>query len=439
MRLTRRGSLVAGGTALALAALLTLPGLDPARAATSEGLVCQNGTSTTGPTTFDLTARTGTIATPDGNSIFAWGYGMTSSGFQLPGPNLCVSTGQAVTVVLHNTLPEPTSIVVPGMEGVQAGGSPVQPQTSGGTTTSLVQTAPPGGAVTYTFTPTRPGTYLYESGTDVDKQVQMGLYGALVVRPAGAPNQVNTRADSAFDPAHEYVYLLSEIDPAFHLAVEQGRPVSQPDYRARYFLINGRSMPDTVAPNGASWLPAQPYGALVHIRPQGDPAAGYQKDPAVIRYLNAGSVNYPFHPHGSDQLVIDKDAAPLAGPAGQDLAYDKFLIDVSPGETVDALLTWKDVEKWDPATNPVPVALPNLQDQIIGPGNETWFSESPYLGASGSLPSGVIQHNECGEYYQIAHSHALEQATNYGASFGGMMTLIRIDPPNPNTCLAVTQ
>ena len=41
----------------------------------------------------------------------------------------------------------------------------------------------------------------------------------------------------------------------------------------------------------------------------------------------------------------------------------------------------------------------------------------------------MVQNNECGEYYHIAHSHALYQATNYGASFGGMMTLFRIDPP----------
>ena len=28
----------------------------------------------------------------------------------------------------------------------------------------------------------------------------------------------------------------------------------------------------------------------------------------------------------------------------------------------------------------------------------------------------------------MAHSHALQQATNYGAAFGGMMTVFRIDP-----------
>ncbi len=48
----------------------------------------------------------------------------------------------------------------------------------------------------------------------------------------------------------------------------------------------------------------------------------------------------------------------------------------------------------------------------------------------------MVQNNECGEYYHVAHSHALDQATNYGASFGGMMTLIRIDPPTPNNCAA---
>ena len=30
----------------------------------------------------------------------------------------------------------------------------------------------------------------------------------------------------------------------------------------------------------------------------------------------------------------------------------------------------------------------------------------------------------------MAHSHDLSQATNYGASFGGMLTLIRVEPPD---------
>jgi len=41
-----------------------------------------------------------------------------------------------------------------------------------------------GGSATYSFVATHPGTFVYESGTNPDVQVPMGLFGALVVRPA---------------------------------------------------------------------------------------------------------------------------------------------------------------------------------------------------------------------------------------------------------------
>jgi hypothetical protein len=210
-----------------------------------------------------------------------------------------------------------------------------------------------------------------------------------------------------------------------HLAVERKQPVNWNAYNARYFMINGRSMPDTLAPNNASWLPTQPYGALVHIRPYD---AATNPLPATIRYLNAGTVNYPFHPHGSDERVINKDGKALEGPAGQDLSYLKYDIDVEPGQAVDVLMDWKDVEGWNALTNPIPTEIPAITDQLLV-GTDTWFSESPYLGTKNPLPTYITSNNQCGEYYHIAHSHALEQSTNYGATFGGMMTVFRIDPP----------
>jgi FtsP/CotA-like multicopper oxidase with cupredoxin domain len=394
-----------------------------ASAATAEGLECD----TNAHQTFSLTAGDGYVSTPDGNSIYMWSYADSSDGFQLPGPTLCVTSGQLVTVVLHNTLPEPTSIVFPGQKGVKGNGNPAQPQfDGGGSLTSLVQSAAAGnGSVTYTFTAGSPGTYLYESGTDVNKQVQMGMYGALVVRPDGHPNQVNNRADSTFSAGNEYVFLLSEIDPDVHLAVERSQPIDWTTYTARYFMINGRSMPDTLAPNHASWLPSQPYGALVHIKPYNSTT---NPDPATIRYLNAGTVNYPFHPHGSDERVINRDGHALVGPSGEDLSYQKYDIDVGPGQTVDTLMDWRDVENWNATTNPIPTQIPAITDQLLV-GTDTWFSESGYLGTKNALPKNITSNNECGEYYHIAHSHALEQATNYGATFGGMMTVFRIDPP----------
>jgi FtsP/CotA-like multicopper oxidase with cupredoxin domain len=281
------------------------------------------------------------------------------------------------------------------------------------------------GVVTYSFTAGSPGTYLYESGTDVSKQREMGLYGGLVVRPAGAPAQANSRAGSTFDPNREFLFVLSEIDPALHTAVERKRAFDYTKIKPRYFLINGRSMPDTLAPNFAAWLPSQPYGALIHI----EPFQGGDDKPALVRYVNAGAVNYPFHPHGNNQVVVTRDGAPTVDTNNQDSSYEKFLIDVGPGQSVDTLDRWH--QEYDSADNPIPsdIQLPQLQDQIVGPGTETWFSENPYLGGTpGELPAGIVQNNECGEYYHVAHSHALDQATNYGASFGGMMTLIRIDP-----------
>jgi hypothetical protein len=92
------------------------------------------------------------------------------------------------------------------------------------------------------------------------------------------------------------------------------------------------------------------------------------------------------------------------------------------------LMDWRDVENWNAVTNPIPTQIPAITDQLLV-GSDTWFSESPYLGTLNPLPTYITSNNECGEYYHIAHSHALEQATNYGATFGGMMTVFRIDPP----------
>jgi hypothetical protein len=412
--------------AVATVLVLTMPIPSAAAAGAPDGLRCESNAANT----FSLDARSGYVSTPDGNSIYMWSYASATKGFQLPGPMLCVDSGVQVTVILHNTLPEPTSIVFSGQHRQKANGHPTQPQVDGtGQLTSLTDAAgAANGSVTYTFTAGSPGTYLYESGTDVAKQREMGLTGALVVRPPGQPDHANGRADSLFDSNREYVYLLSEVDPDLHLAVERKRAFDVTKTRARYFFINGRSMPDTIAPSNAAWLPNQPYGSLVHLKPvvPGDP----NSKPALVRYLNAGSVNYPFHPHGNDQRVITEDGQPVLGANGTDASYDKFLIDIGPGQSADTLDQWVDAEHWNAATNPIPVPLPQLQDQIVGPGTETWFSENPYLGgAPGEVPAGVVRNNQCGEYYMVAHSHALQQATNFGASFGGMMTLVRIDPP----------
>jgi FtsP/CotA-like multicopper oxidase with cupredoxin domain len=391
-----------------------------AHSTTESGIVC---TATPGPhPSFALTATSGFVSVPDGNTIFMWSYAGPSGSFQLPGPTLCVEQGDTVTIALQNDLPEPVSIVFPGQVGVMANGSPSQPVFDGSTLTSLAPAAEPGDSVTYSFIASRPGTYIYESGTDPVKQIQMGLYGALVVRPTDHPEWAYD-ASSTFDPSHETVMLLSEVDPDLHQAVERGQAYDSTAYHPRYWMINGRSFPDTIAPNGAPWLPSQPYGSLVHIEPT-DAAHPY---PALIRYLNVGSLNHPFHPHGNHGRVIARDGRPLEGTSGEDLSYEKFLVLVGAGQTWDTTFDWTDEELWTPA-NPIPVPLPQPQN-VTYKDDATWYSGSPYLGQTDELPVGVTSFNECGEFYHVAHSHALNEAANYDAGFGGMLTLIRIDPP----------
>ena len=453
----------------------------------SEGMVCEDGAENAGTRTFDLVATDGYINTPDGNGIYNWGYGMADSGFQYPGPVLCAWQGETIVVNLHNALPVATSIQFPGQAGVLANGVPDGPQVSGTDLAALATEAGPGGDVHYSFVAGEEGTYLYKSGSDPQLQVQMGLFGALVVRPAnititaddilnipfedgGVPGQTNgngggmdaTAAGNAVahaacayskiddpntvddeslqcdpsaiydaDPERENILMLSEIDPGMHAFMEQhlGTPTdlnwkSYPHgYIARYFFINGRSMPDDIAPNNAPWMPYQPYGAMAHVEPW-DP----QVNPldAMLRYVAVGVNGYDFHPHSNHEHVIAEDGALMKAANGNDNTEGKFNIMVAPGSTVDATFRWTNEENYsDTDGKRVPVVWPqglNLQE------GDFW-SGSPYLGDEGILNPGILTHTQCGEYYHVAHNHDLTMATNYGATFGGMLTLIKVEPP----------
>jgi len=152
----------------------------------------------TGPA-FTLTAMAGHISTPDndgdsvngtiglnGGNINVWSFGNGPAGaqgrnFQYPAPTLIVNQGAAVTVSLYNTLPFPVLIVFPGQ----------QVTASGGTAGLLTQEVPagsasaPAGPVVYSFSATNAGTYIYNSGTRQNLQIEMGMVGALIVRPTG--------------------------------------------------------------------------------------------------------------------------------------------------------------------------------------------------------------------------------------------------------------
>ena len=454
------------GLTVVLSAAYALLGAVQAFAA-PVGMVCTNGTGGPGVANFSLQAKKGTIETPDGNTVFVWSYADQATGatFQLPGPALCVNQGDTVTVTLTNPagtgIPEPVSIVFPGQDNVTANGAGLtQPVFSGGALTSFAETAAPGGSVSYSFVASQPGTYLYESGTDPAKQVEMGLYGALVVRPrtTDVPGGVTGHAyaydaaRSEYDPTREYLLIFHELDPVLHHSVETGGAYDFTAFHPRYFTVSGRAFPDTIQNNGVPWLPAQPYGTLVRVKPFD---ATRNALPALVRIVNAGLLNHPFHPHGFHVQEIAQDGRLFQTPGGADASTEHFGDVVPAGASQDLLFTYTDLDKLctagtatSPGTctsagystaNPLPstLVIPSYRNMTFKD-NVTWFSGSPYIGVKGTLPTGVVSYNNCGEYYFPWHSHALNEFVNYDEGFGGLATLLRVDPLPGCTAFAST-
>jgi len=388
---------------------------------------------------FDLTASAGYISTPDGGSIYSWGYATTARGaMQLPGPTLIVTAGQTVSVTLNNALPAAAgnvSIVFPGHQVTT---------TTGGVPGLLTQEAPSGGSVTYAFTANEPGTYNYHSGTQPDLQVEMGLYGALIVEPAapapGCTASAYSHSATCFD--REYLFVLSEMDIDIHQAVEQQAGGSDPievatePYHPEYWFINGRAAPDTMAAAGDALLPSQPYNCMPRMHPG---------ERLLLRVVGAGREMHPFHHHGNHARVLARDgrlllsatdATQLAGPS-------VFTIPSRPGGTVDAIFEWTgqalgwdiyghapgdplEPNEWAPDHGkPIPVTLPNPNDLAFG----GFYSGSPYLGALGSLPPGEGGLNPNAGFAYMWHSHTEVEMVNNDVFPGGMMTMLIIEAP----------
>jgi FtsP/CotA-like multicopper oxidase with cupredoxin domain len=353
--------------AMALALLLTTPAH-----ATTPGITGSSPTPT-----FNFTAEANFISQPDGSMIYSWGYGCdssaTSPGFapaaisnatcpsmQIPGPTIIVREGDTVTVKLTNNLPAAagnTSILFPGF----------QVTTSGGSAGLLTQEATHGGSVTYTFVATTPGTRSYYSGTQGDVQIEMGLYGAIVVLPtqsttfsscastklsiAANPGESDFRlASAAYDNAatcydREYLFQFSELDPSIHRQAEDQAGVAcinsggcmhvvTENYHPVYFMINGRSMPDDMDPNYAYEYPHQPYNGNPHMHPG---------ELVLLRIIGQGRWQHPFHEHGNHVRILARDGnlilsgtdstAKLAGPL-------LFTTTTTPGVAMDGIFYW---------------------------------------------------------------------------------------------------
>ena len=359
----------------------------------------------TGPT-FNLTAQEAYLNQPDGEAVYSWGYGCngTPAGFaptlpnqncptiQVPGPTLIVHENDTVTINLLNGLPTAagnTSILFPGFTLTSTTCS------TGAVQGLLTCEAVPGGTVTYTFTATAPGTHAYYSGTQGDLQIEMGLYGAVIVLPASVPAnctsgyhaQIATArahwgeadfrlSQAAYDhPAscydREYLFQWAEMDTRIHRQAQAqvaarfgctagsagcSLDVQTEPYHPAYFLINGRSMPDLMDPNFAGEYPHQPYNGNPHTHPG---------DLLLIRTIGQGRWQHPFHEHANHVRILARDGNLIVSSTTAPISYNTpggtaasgpplagllmFNTDTTPGESFDGIFyfTGRGLN-WDP-------------------------------------------------------------------------------------------
>jgi FtsP/CotA-like multicopper oxidase with cupredoxin domain len=418
--------------------------------------------------TFNLTARDDFVSTSDGGSHYAWGYAHGAEyAMQYPGPTLIVNQGETVKIVLNNTLPVPVSIIFPGQQGVTATGGNPGLLTREASAASVGQNSVVGGP-TYTFVASQPGTYMYHSGTNADLQVEMGLFGAIIVRPTGFAfgNRSAHTARKAYEQAgtnfdRETLFLLSEMDPAVHWQVYgqvySGQQVSvdTTQIKPSLWFINGRNAPDTQLDDYVYWLPTQPYNALARMHPG---------ERLLMRVINAGRDLHPFHHHGNHATAIARDGRVLSSdPSNKNKAPDLTTTDYTvrsvPGQTVDLIYEWTgqgigwDIygsdsvtdahtcnglalptpsAGFDPVTHEdcsqhgkaIPVVIPTQLDIAHG----EHYGGSPFLGQTGSLPQGHPGLNTTGGYYHMLHSHNEKEVTTDDIFPGGMMTMLVVEP-----------
>ncbi len=201
---------------------------------------------------WELTASVIQWETEPGTILEAYAYNGT-----VPGPQLRAEVGDRIRIILHNELPEPTTIhshglIVPnGMDGVP------------GITQDAVM---PGESFTYEYTVRNAGSHMYHSHFMAEHQVPIGLLGAFVV----------TDPAKTDEPAADIDYTM---------IVNDG-PLG--------FTLNGKGFPAT------------------------EPIVAQLGQTIRIRYMNEGLQIHPMHLHGIPQLVIAKDGWTLPTPHFED-------------------------------------------------------------------------------------------------------------------------
>ncbi len=171
----------------------------------------------------------------------------------LPGPEIRVTEGDKVRVIVKNELPESTSVPWHGL---------MTPNGMDGVPFITQPPIKPGETFTYEFVARPAGSHMYHSHHNAMEQVGKGLLGPFIVEPR----------DKSKYPAFDKEYTMVLNDTLLG------------------FTLNGKSFPAT-----------QPLTAKLGQK-------------VLVRFMNEGLMNHPMHLHGMPMRVVAKDGWLLPNP-----------------------------------------------------------------------------------------------------------------------------
>jgi FtsP/CotA-like multicopper oxidase with cupredoxin domain len=145
----------------------------------------------------------------------------------------------------------------------------------------------------------------------------------------------------------EYPLQIHGFDPNFHFVGMTFNPEGFADMKDKYFLLNGRSYPDTVTTGPLQTASAdgvnhfsQPLPAIINI-PAGKKALLRISDLDVSEYQTLASLGIPMQ-------VVGFNAKLLRDQAGNNMYYNTNSITLAGGESLDVILDATDTTKYPP-------------------------------------------------------------------------------------------
>jgi Multicopper oxidase len=167
--------------------------------------------------------------------------------------------------------------------------------------------------------------------------VNAGTTGASTIPQGGTSGYAYNDGDGSTYYDVEYPLQIHGFDPNFHFVGMTFNPEGFADMKDKYFLLNGRSYPDTVTPGplatqstDGSMHFSQPLPSIINI-PAGKKALLRISDLDVTEYQTLASLGIPMK-------VIGYNAKLLRDQAGNNLYYTTNSITLAGGESLDVIL-----------------------------------------------------------------------------------------------------